>query len=621
LKGRVDKAKPRFYEFGDFRLDAERRLLSHHQEPVPLTPKAFDTLLYLVEHRGSVLSKDELMAAVWPDTTVEENNLGQNISKLRAALGENRGENRYIATAPGHGYRFVAEVTTPVSLRPPDAGQARRGRRLQQGLFVVAIAVALGVGASLWQGRSRPAADAPIRTVAVLPFKPLVVESRDEALELGMADTLITKLGSTREIVVRPIGAVRRYGAVEQDPVAAGRALGVEAVLDGTIQRWGDRVRVTARLLRVGDGRTLWAGRFDEKFGDVFAVQDSISGRVALELAPRLTGEERERVAKRYTKDAEAYDAYLKGRFFWAKRTLEGTRQAVEYFERALERDPAYALAYAGLGDCHRRLPIMIDAPSREAFPKAKAAALKALEIDGRLAEAHATLGWIAFWYEWDWPGAERAFLRALEIDPHHSSAHLGYGHIHSMLGRHEEALAGADRALQLEPLSSFSGSMKGVFLFYARRYPEAVSQLNRTLEVDPRSWITQVNLGSAYERIGRYEDALAALDKARESNSDTAGPASITAYVQARSGHRAEAVRILGELRAMATSRYVPPYNMAVVLHGMGNSHEALRLLEAGYEQRDVRMVFLGVDPKWDSLRTDPRFQSLLRRMKLSGN
>jgi TolB-like protein/Flp pilus assembly protein TadD len=483
----------------------------------------------------------------------------------------------------------------------------------------VVIAVALGAGASLWHGRSSPAADAPIRAVAVLPFKPLVMESRDEALELGMADTLITKLGSTREIVVRPIGAVRRYAAVEQDPLAAGRALGVEAVLDGTIQRWGDRIRVTARLLRVGDGRTLWAGRFDEKFGDVFAVQDSISGRVAWELAPRLTGEERERLARRYTKDAEAYDAYLKGRFFWDKRTPEGTRRAVEYFERALERDPAYALAYAGLGDCHRRLPIMSDVPSREAFPKAKAAALKALEIDGRLAEAHATLGWIAFWYEWDWPGAERAFLRALEIDPHHSSAHLGYGHILSILGRHEEALAGVDRALQIEPLSSFSGAMKGLFLFNARRYPEAVSQLNRTLEVDPRNWITHVVLGQAYERLGRYEDALAAFDEARES-SETAGPASMTAYVEATSGHRAEAARILGELRARATSNYVPPYSMALVHHGMGNSPEVLRLLEAGYEQRDVRMVFLGIDPKWDSLRTDPRFVSLLRRMKLGG-
>jgi serine/threonine-protein kinase len=616
----VEESKPRFYEFGDFRLDAERRLLSHHHEPVALTPKAFDTLLYLVEHRGRVLSKDELMAAIWPDTVVEENNLGQNISKLRAALGENRGENRYIATAPGQGYRFVAEVNTPASAPSPEPSHVRRGRRLRQALLVVAIPLALGAGASLWQGWSSPAVDAPIRAVAVLPFKPLVVESRDEALELGMADTLITKLGSTPQIVVRPIGAVRRYAAVEQDPLAAGRALGVEAVLDGTIQRWGDRIRVTARLLRVGDGRTLWAGGFDEKFGDVFAVQDSISDRVARELAPRLTGEERERLARRYTKDAEAYDAYLKGRFFWDKRTPEGTRRAVEYFERALERDPAYALAYAGLADCHRRLPIMSDAPSRESFPKAKAAALKALEIDGGLVEAHTTLGWIAFWYEWDWPGAERAFLRALEIEPNHASAHLGYGHVLSILGRHEEALARVDRALQLEPLSPFSGAIKGLFLFNARRYGEAVSQLNRALEVDPRNWITQGVLGSAYERQGRYEDALEAFDKARASAGDTVGPAAMTAYVEATAGHRAAAARILGDLRARATRTYVPPYNMALVLHGMGESQEALRSLEAGYEQRDVRMVVLGVDPRWDPLRTDPRFVSLLRRMKLGG-
>lgn len=640
----MDELKPHIYEFGDFRLDAAKRLLLRGSEPVQLTPKVFDTLLYLVEHGGTVLTKDELMAAVWPDTVVEENNLGQNISRLRVVLGESRGENRYIATVPGCGYRFVADVkggTGDTLAREPvstsglqlggktEAGtvsnfpQSTRRAGKQKGSFSVAllagiIVAGLGVtGAYLWQMRIRPASGLPVRTIAVLPFKPLVVENRDEALELGMADTLISKLSGIRELTVRPLSVVRRYGGPEQDPFAAGRELGVEAVLDGQIQRWGDRVRVTARLVRIGDEKQLWAGQFDERFTNIFAVQDSISERVAGELAPRLTGEERERLEKRYTADAEAYQLYLKGRFFRDKRTREGTRRAVEYFRQALGRDPTYALAYAGLADCYRGLPIQSDVPSREAFPKAKEAVLKALEIDDQLAEAHTTLGWIKFWYDWDWGGAEKEYQRALEIDPDYPSAHVGYAHLLSSLGRHDEALEEADRALKLEPLSSFNGAMKGQALFHAGQYFQAVDQLQKTLEIEPNFWIGQLLLGRSYERAGRYEEALEAFRKARESGGTTA-PLSFTGYTYAAAGRRGQAEHTLRELRSLSEEAYVPPYNMAVVYNGLGDSTEAVRWLERAYNERDVRMVFLGVDPLWDSLRSHPVFSSLLERMRL---
>lgn len=634
--------KPHIYEFGDFRLDAPQRRLFRGGEHVPLTPKVFDTLLYMVEHQGSVLSKDKLMAAVWPDTVVEENNLGQNISKLRGVLGESRGENRYIATVPGLGYRFVAAVKAltdengqeaaqavppgpipapaeVVTTSPPARHSGRLKGRVWTVVLVGVLAAASCVGAFyIWRARTQTAPVASIRTIAVLPFKPLVTESRDEALELGMADTLIARLSASRELVVRPITSVRRYGGVEQDPVAAGRELGVEAVLDGTIQRWGDRTRVTARLLRVGDGRTLWVGQFDEKFTDIFGVQDSISERVAGELALRLMGEERELLAKRDTADTEAYELYLKGRFFWDKRTPEGTRQAVEYFRRALERDPTYARAYAGLAECYRVLSIAQDIPSLESMPKAKEAALKALELDERSAEAHTALGWIKFFFDWDWEGAEREYRRALEINPNYPMAHVGYAHLLSNTGRHEEALAEADRALKLDPLSLINGALKGQFLFHARRYPEAIDHLHKTLETEPNFWVAQTVLGKSYERVGRYAEALEALSKAGEISGGTTEMISLSGYTYAAAGRREEAERTLRELISISKQRHVSSYNMALVHHGLGDSDEALKWLERAYQEKDVRMVFLGVDPKWATLRTDSRFINILERMNL---
>lgn len=317
------------YEFGDFRLDAAKRLLTKgNDEPLPLTPKVFDTLLYLVRHGGKVISKDELMREIWTDTVVEENNLSQNISILRRTFGEKTGEGRFIATVPGHGFRFVpqvreigkvengrerenlagAEISDDKFQIPEPKTENRQPNRRRFALFAILFVFALGsLGFYLWRENTRPAAGAPIKTIAILPFKPLVAENRDEALEMGMADTLIARLGDNREIVVRPLSSVRRFGNLEQDALTAGRALDVEAVLDGSIQRWGDGIRINARLIRVADGSLLWTGTFDEKFADIFAVQDAISNRVAAALALRLGGDEKTRLTKHQTENVEAY--------------------------------------------------------------------------------------------------------------------------------------------------------------------------------------------------------------------------------------------------------------------------------------------------------------------------
>lgn len=399
----MNEAQTHIYEFGDFRLDAAKRLLLKRDgERIPLTPKAFDTLLYLVEHSGALLDKDELLRAVWADTVVEENNLNQHISTLRRVLGERRDEHHYIVTVPGRGYRFIADVSTHTNLdeqkkveenqhaldekqaKESNTGAAsqlaqragKQNRNVWIGLCAGIVIIGLVVAASyFWVARTKTASVSSIRTIAVLPFKPLVAENRDEALEMGLADTLIARLSNSREIIVRPLSSVRRYGGLEQDPQAAGRELGVESVLDGSLQRWGDRIRVTARLVSVADGASLWTETFDEKFTNIFAVQDAISERVTGTLALRLSSEEKKRLTKRYTENVEAYQLYLIGRYHWGKLTPTEVKKSIGYFQQAIEIDPAYALAYAGLAKAYTSLPITSDVPPKDAFPKAKAAA------------------------------------------------------------------------------------------------------------------------------------------------------------------------------------------------------------------------------------------------------
>ena len=568
------------YEFGDFRVDAARRLLLQQGRPVALKPKVFDTLLYLASHHGTVLGKDELMQAIWPDTFVEENNLNQNVSTLRRVLGEVPGQNRYIVTVPGRGYRFAPDVqiisddfagpettSAGVAVLPNNSLLSERPSLCLHSLRS-ASRFSWEVPRVIWHARTR--ASAPARLIiAVLPFKPLVVEHRDESLELGMADTLIGRLSNIKSLTVRPLSAVRRYGGPEQDPFAAGRELGVDAVLDGYFQRWGSRIRISARLVSVGDRKQLWAGQFNDDIADIFAVQDSISRKVTAELALELTSEERTLLTKRNTSDTQAYELYLKGRLFWSHSRLQSTEKAIAFFREAIQRDPNYSLAFAGLADCYRILPISSDVPSREAFPKAKEAIAQALAIDGELAEAHSGLGWINLWYDWDWAAAENNFQRALRIDPNNMYARIGYAHLLSDLGRNENALEQVEEALRLDPISVFAGTLKGHFLYQARRYPHAIALLRRTLELSPNYWIGQITIGKNYERVGQYEEALEAFRKAREFSGSSSEPVSLIGYTYAVSGRRAEAERSLRELKAIAVQRYVPPYYLQYCITG----------------------------------------------------
>jgi TolB-like protein/DNA-binding winged helix-turn-helix (wHTH) protein/Tfp pilus assembly protein PilF len=625
------------YEFGDFRVDAARHLLvSRAGDAIPLTPKAFETLLYLVEHHGLVLDKDVLMQAIWPHTVVEENNLNQSISALRRVLGESRGENRYIATVPGRGYQFVADVRKAIagdSIAESEDVEAISGSgqdidsRKRSLVFVMVAAIGIvGLCLGLYYFRptqnttlsTSPTGPTPIhsksqgRSIAVLPFKPLVAGLRDESLEMGMADTLIVRLSNLREVPVRPISSVRKFGGLEQDPIAAGSELGVESVLDGQIQRSGDRVRVTVRLISVSDGKQLWADQFDEKFTDIFTLQDLISEKITSALALKLTDEEHSRLTKRYTENVEAYQLYVNGRFYWENRTGEGLKRAIEYFAEAIEKDPNYALAYAGLADSYALLGVF-HLPPKEAFPKAREATLNALRIDDHLAEAHAALGHIKVQYEYDWAGAEKEYKRAIELNPNYPNAHHFYALYLAAMGRSDEGIAEIKRAQELEPFSLFIHANVGGILYQARRYDEAISQLKSVLEMNPGFDHARSVLGYAYLQKGMYEQAIAEFEK--RTTPATGGYGDL-GQAYGSSGKRREALKEVSKLLELSKHRYVAPYNLALIYASLGDKDNALEWLERAYEDRSTLLIWIRVDPRLDSLRSEPRFKAVLNRM-----
>ncbi|MBC7899226.1 MAG: tetratricopeptide repeat protein [Saprospiraceae bacterium] len=633
----IDEQTETIYRFGQFEVDAANRTLLLEGRTIALTPKIFDMLLLFVVNNGRMLTKDEIMSAVWADTFVEETNLTSNISRLRKILHEGGAD--FIETLPKRGYRFKANIesgpepdelivtrritahihqTTEETDSLPNA-EIRPFWKRKPFVTAAATALLLIVGLSLmFSGYLQipQAGSDRIKSLAIFPFKPLLAESRDEALELGMADTLIARLGNNREIVVRPLSSVRKYGGLEQDVMAAGRALGVDSILDGSIQRFGDKVRVNIRLIKTADGTSLWTETFDERFTDIFVVQDSIAKRVESALTLRLNGEEKTRLEKRYTNDPRAYELYLRGRFHYLKVTGPEIRKSIDFYRQAIEADPQYALAHAGMADAYRTLPIAYGASSKEGFPQAKAASLRALEIDPLLAEAHVTLGWVAFSYEWDWATAERELKLAIDLSPNNSEAHRAYAHFLSNQARHDEAIAEIKRARELDPIASLTSALYGQMLFYAGRDDEAFAIVNKLLEIDPNFWIAHNMLGRIYIRQQRYPEAIAVLNKAKKMSGGSTEPVTQLGYAQAKSGNRDQAIEILAELSSMAANQYVPAYNFAVVHNGLGEKDEALNYLEKSFEQREVQLMFMKIDTRWNELRNDPRFIELMKRM-----
>jgi len=599
------------YEFGPFRLDARDKLLLREGKPVALPPKVSETLVLLLRRAGHVVEKDEILKIIWPDTFVEEASLTQNISILRKALGESE-DHHYIETIPKRGYRFVA----PVRLLDQREAPWTARRRFIPLITLAAAVAALAVLPYLKRETSAVATPPPSRSIAVLPLVPIGAPTSDEYLGLGIADALITKLANLQQITVRPTSSVRKFVGSKRDAVAAGRELAVESVMDGSIQRAAGRVRVTMQLIRVADGTPLWTGSFDEKFTDLLSVQDAIADSVTKALALSLTARDRIRLKKRDTDDVEAYESYLRGRFYWNKRTEEGFTKAVVHFTRAIELDPLYARAYAGLADCYNLFNNYDLAPATETGPKAKAAALKALEIDSELAEAHTSLALVREVYDFDQIAADQSYRRAIELNPNYSTAHHWYGLFLVQMGRTEEAIQHLQRARDLDPLSNIISVGVAWAHYFARQHERAIEISRKNIEVVPDFWPAHLVLGWSYEQTGKFEEARNQFNRAIDLSGRNTLPLASLGHLHAISGKQRDALRILAEIEARSRERYVSAYFPAAIQAGLGRKAEALAWLDRAERERAYWLISIHVNPWFDGLRDEPRFQQLERNL-----
>jgi DNA-binding winged helix-turn-helix (wHTH) protein/TolB-like protein/Tfp pilus assembly protein PilF len=640
-----------FYEFGEFKIDALERLLLRRGQPVPLTQKVFDLLLLLVQNSGHVVEKDRLMREIWPDAFVEEGNLTQNISVLRKVLSDDA--RQYIQTVPRRGYRFVhvrevmeeselfieehslarivvekessdVPAIVDTSLVKRSATNAQRMPRswpTRRTLVLISIAVtgtAIAIAYLSFSSRFKEkgsAATLTPRSIAVLPFRNLTANSGDEFLGLGMTDALISRLSSIKHANVRPTSAVQKYSGW-QEAATVGKELHVDSVLEGTIQKEGYRIRVSVQLIDVKDGKTVWARAFDEKSTDIFAVEDAISEQIAEAMTPQLTADERARVTKHYTDDPAAHDLYLQGRFYLNKFTQDGTKLAREYFEQAIARDSRYALSYSGLAESYAFGEIGL--PPQEAFPKARDAATKAIELDETVGQAHAVLAQVAFLWDWDWAAADKQFKRALELTPADPEIHHMYAHYLTAMGRFDEALAESQRLLELDPLSPASRNHLGWHYLYAHQFDQAINQYKLVLALDPNFAEAHRQLAEAYAEKGRFDEAVAeALKRWELIGRANEVPALKLAYSE--SGWKGFWQKRLQLTMERSKHSYMAPSGTATIYAALRDTRRALSSLERAYREHDMDLVYLKVDYTYDSVRSDPRFQELLKRMRLA--
>ena len=627
-----------FYEFGQFRLDADKRCLLRDGRLVQLSPKAVEALLVLVRNPGEPLAREELMQAVWADAFVEDANLTVAISNLRRALGQTGETAEYIETVPRVGYRFVAEVreiteepaplivekrtlsrtvieeefvpdephvqeAISISRRPITWPAPAFINRHATASLVALIILALALGTLLYVRANRPtppAAITSIRSLAVLPPKGLSGKAENAPLSLAVADALITRLGGLRRVVVRPTSAIVRYVDSNQDSVNSGRALGVDAVLEGTLQRDGDRVRVTLRLLNVANGVQLWAGTFDEAAADIFKLQDSISRQVGETLFTNLSPDEKALLTRQQTTSPDAYALYLKGNYFWKRRGAE-VKKSFEYFRKAIELDPNFAEAYVELAGA--------DSTSTLPSPEADALIEKALQLDNASAEAHATYGFIRMFHHFDWTTAERELDRALELNPNSVTAHHWKGVYLSLRGRLNEAKAEMHRALDLDPQSLIVTADIGQLHYFAHEYDQAIEYCNRALAMDNSFFMAHVYLRDIYQMKGMDQQFF-------EELRPSAGDRLKVQDIFLSAGRKG--LLLLQVKDPDYTSQTV---HMAWVSASLGDREKTLEYLNRALQERGPGafvLPFINVDPLYDFLRGDPRFQEVLRHMNL---
>jgi eukaryotic-like serine/threonine-protein kinase len=593
------------------------------KEPAPLTRYANEVPAELERIVTKTLTKNrEERYQTAKDLLIDLRNLKRKLEvdaeidrttppELRAGTSTRSGQSTP-ATASGS-----TAATPPAGATHPASSAEYIVSGVKQHKVAAAVAVVVlvigGVGLGLYlHARNTEVA---IESIAVLPFQNKSTETDSEYLSDGLAESLIYRLSQLPNLKVSPTSSVFRYKGKEIDPIKVGQELGVNAVLSGRIVQRGDQLTISAELVDVRNNRLLWGEQYDRKMSDLLATQREIAREIVEKLKLKVSGEEKG-LAKHYTESNEAYQLYLKGRFYWNKRNADALKKSVEYFNQAIEKDPNFALAYAGLADAYVVFPTYSAASPRESYPKAKAAAKKAMEIDETLAEAHASLAWVLFLFDWNFAESDREFQRAIQLNPNYPTAHHWYGDANlRATGRFDEAIAEIRRAQELDPLSLIINADLGTTYIYARRYDKAIEQLRKTIEMDPSFYYARWRLGTAYELKGSFHEAMTEYQNSRALNDDPTVLALIgRAY--AASGKRDEASRTLGQLKEIARQRYVPAYAFALLYAGLGEKDQAFQWLERSYQDRAFDMTYLKVDPLIDNLRSDPRFADLVRRV-----
>ena len=587
----------RVYQFDSFLLDQTERILLCGRMPVSLPPKVFDVLCVLVESAGHLVTKVTLLEKVWPDTFVEEANVSINIATLRKILGESAGGQPYIETVRKRGYRFVAKVR---ELEDENALNALRHER-------EAVLVVPQEG---MPGRSG------FNSLAVLPFEN---ESKDPDVEYladGLTESIINTFSQLEDFRVIGRNTVFRYKAKSADPQKVGEELSVRSVLTGRILRLGDRVIIRAEVVDVREGWQIWGEQYQRKLSDLLMVQEEIAEEISTKLRLKLTVAEKKLLTKRHTDNPAAYHLYLKGRYHWNKYAHKGLGTAIEYFRKAIEEDPLYALAYAGLSDGYYRLSNLYS-PTTEAMPKAKLAAQRALEIDETLPEAHAALGSVLMFYEWDWQGAKREFSRAIELNPNCAIAHQRLAQYFNLVNDFAEAMHEYAVALELEPLSPSISSSVALEFFLMGDYEQAIQQTEKSLEIDPNHPPTHYLLGWVHKRRSDFSKALDSFERVTTLDDSSLYLAAL-GHAYGLNGDQTKALNVLDQLETRSKHQYVSSYCRALVYAGLGEKDLAFQWLERAFEEKSEMIPWLNVGADCDNLRSDPRFHNLLRRCGL---
>jgi TolB-like protein/DNA-binding winged helix-turn-helix (wHTH) protein/Flp pilus assembly protein TadD len=650
-------ASARVVRFGVFEADLKACELRKHGFRLKLAEQPFQVLALLLERPGEIVTREELRSRLWAgDTFVDfDHGLNNAVMRVREVLLDSSEHPRYVETVPRRGYRFVAPVEqaalSPISSVTSDAGEssstsatsptsssssshasvrtwwepaARRWLTMPRVavLFVVLLGSVAGALLAFTFRVNHSATPTTAlehsTSLVVLPLENLSGEKDQDYFADGMTDELIANLAKIRSLRIVSRSTAMAYKGTRKPLSEIARELNVDAVVEGTVMRVGNRVRITAELVQVSTDHHLWADTYESQMGDVLALQNRVSSAIVNEIRINLTPEERERLAKAPAVSPEAYENYLKGLYYWNKRSDENLAKAIGYFERAVRLDPRYALAYAGLSDCYAIISAEIfgTMPASEAAPKAKAAALHALELDPTMAQAQTSLATVKFNYDWDWSGASEGFERAIGLNPSYATAYQRYSLYLIAMGRAQDSFTQIQKARQLDPLSISINFSLGWRLYMARQYDRAIVQLKDTLEMDPTYELPHLVIGQAYEQKGDFELAIPELKKAVELSHGTPLMVSALAHAYARSGNRKEAENLLAELQAKSKTEYVSPYYFAIVSIGLGKNDQALDWLERAFADRSNGLVFLKMEPELDALRTNPRFITLQQKL-----